>query len=197
MTEPVAPPRGVSQLTVGDLTVTWDQYRALPKAERRALHEALCTKLSQAYRDWDAAAKAIRDRHLAEFDAAKARVTAKTRRERERAVSGLLSRCDAAIQKEADATLAPIVSTYRFPYQFEEILFAWEARVETPMEELQRRLAHHDWHYEYSDDSRVYQAGREARGRIQSLVRQLGPEGEREYNRACPWLNEDGTRKVA
>lgn len=58
---------------------------------------------------------------------------------------------------------------------------------ETDAEMLELCLKHHDWYYQYSDDHRVWQAGRSAYARIQSLMAKVGePLATELFNRYCP-----------
>jgi hypothetical protein len=91
--------------------------------------------------------------------------------------------------------LRPVEATFRFPYEFDQVFYAWEQACETPAEELERRLEGCDWYSCYSDDHSVWSAGDANLRRINELVRHLGPEAELKFNRACPWLNDDGSRK--
>ena len=77
---------------------------------------------------------------------------------------------------------SPIRATYRFPYQFDQVFDRWEATVQTPMDELQERLAGHDWYFDRSDDHSVWTRGKANLDRIQFLVRALGPEAQALYD---------------
>ena len=57
---------------------------------------------------------------------------------------------------------------------------------ESLSQELENLLKNHDWYHAWSDDNRVYKAGREVQDQINSLVNQLGPEGKILYNRYAP-----------
>lgn len=41
------------------------------------------------------------------------------------------------------------------------------------MEEFEKLLKNHDWYFEYSDDQRVWHAGRTEKGEIQSVFQKL------------------------
>lgn len=45
----------------------------------------------------------------------------------------------------------------------------------SPAEELEYALQHHDWHFDYSDDGRVWQAGKEQQDRIHDLCKAVEP----------------------
>ena len=79
---------------------------------------------------------------------------------------------------------SPIRATYRFPYQFDQVFDRWEASVQTPMDELQERLAGHDWYFDRSDDHSVWTRGKANLDRIRFLVRTLGPEAQALYDGA-------------
>jgi len=53
-------------------------------------------------------------------------------------------------------------------------------------QELESLLKNHDWYHAWSDDNRVYKAGRDVQDQINSLVKQLGPEGKILYNKYAP-----------
>ncbi|NBO55245.1 MAG: hypothetical protein EBU84_11770 [Actinobacteria bacterium] len=96
---------------------------------------------------------------------------------RDRIVNALVE----AYRRDDDS---PVRATHRFPYQFDQDFDRWEASVETPMDELRRRLKYHDWYYDRSDDHRSWTAGRNNQARILSLVNQLGDEGKAAYDAA-------------
>ena len=55
---------------------------------------------------------------------------------------------------------------------------------ESLSQELESLLKNHDWYsdYAWSDDNRVYRAGKDMQDQINSLINQLGPEGKILYN---------------
>lgn len=83
---------------------------------------------------------------------------------------------------------SPIRATHRFPCDFEQDFIRWEASVETPMDELKRRIAGHDWYYDRSDDHGAWTRGKANLERIQGLIRVLGPEAQVLYTAAVSKL---------
>lgn len=57
---------------------------------------------------------------------------------------------------------------------------------ESLFQELENLLKNHDWYYAWSDDNRVYRAGKDMQDQINSLINQLGPEGKILYNKYAP-----------
>jgi len=57
---------------------------------------------------------------------------------------------------------------------------------ESLFQELENLLKNHDWYYAWSDDNRVYRAGRDMQDQINSLINQLGSEGKILYNKYAP-----------
>jgi len=49
------------------------------------------------------------------------------------------------------------------------------------MKELYMLLCKHDWTFTFSDDGNVYARGREEQKAIETLVEEVGPNGERLY----------------
>ena len=49
------------------------------------------------------------------------------------------------------------------------------------IEELHKLLEDHDYYYVYSDDSKVYNKGRESQNNIEALIKTIGPEGKKLY----------------
>ena len=199
----------VTQLTIGDRTITFDEYVAIPtRAERLQFREEFTGKLGQMYRDTQAILDKIREDAWTSFKVQTAgmpstlpthftktgkpdlRFRGKPNPDYSRA-----ARVRDQVIKDLSAGVSEIVATYRFPYQFDEVLSGWEAYVETPMERLRGILGGMDWYSHYSDDYGVWQRGEARMSEARSLVKQLGPEAELAFNRACPWLNEDGTHK--
>lgn len=199
----------VTQLTIGDRTITFDEYVAIPtRAERLQFREEFTGKLGQMYREAQAILDGITGDAWASFKAQTAgmpstlpthftktgkpdlRFRGKPNPDYTRA-----ARARDQVIKDLSAGVSEIVATYRFPYQFDKVLSGWEAYVETPMERLRGILGGMDWYSHYSDDYGVWQRGEARMSEARSLVKQLGPEAELAFNRACPWLNEDGTHK--
>jgi len=201
----------VTQLTIGDRTVTFDEYVAQgTRAERLAFRSEFIDRLPQMYRDTQALLDKIRDDAWAIFNAETAGIERELpthftksgkpdRRFRGRSNPAYYKPAQVRDQviKDLASKVPPIVSTYRFPYAFDEVFAGWESLVETPMERLRGLLAGMDWYSHYSDDYSVWSRGEARMSEARSLVKRLGLEAELEYNRACPWLNEDGSRKDA
>lgn len=199
----------VTQLTIGDRTVTFDEYVAIPtREERMKFRSDFIDRLGQMYRDTQAILDKIRDDAWTSFKVQTfgipseiPTVFTKTgkpdRRFRGKPNPDYYRPAQVRDQviKDLSSQVPTIVSTYRFPYQMEEVMIGWEALVETPMDRFRRLLAGMDWYSHYSDDHSVWSAGEARMSEVRSLVKRLGPEAEREFNRACPWLNEDGTQK--
>lgn len=199
----------ITQLTIGDRTVTFDEYVAIPtREERMKFRSDFIDRLGQMYRDTQAILDKIRDDAWTSFKVQTfgipseiPTVFTKTgkpdRRFRGKPNPDYYRPAQVRDQviKDLSSQVPTIVSTYRFPYQMEDVMIGWEALVETPMDRFRRLLAGMDWYSHYSDDHSVWSAGEARMGEVRSLVKRLGPEAEREFNRACPWLNEDGTQK--
>lgn len=198
-----------TQLTIDGVTVTLDQYRALPTREARsAFADAFIRRLSDLFREKEEILKQIRDDAWAAFKEQTAGVpcelpthftkTGKPDR-RFRGKPNPAYHRPAQVRDQVIAELssrvAPISATFRWPYQFCDVFSTWEKHVETPWERFRRLLAGMDWYSHYSDDHSVWARGEAHMGEVRSLMKQLGPEAELEFNRACPWLNEDGTHK--
>ena len=107
-----------------------------------------------------------------------------------------VGRCVAAnVARRQDPNRQVVGNTY--PAAVEDVFHVWERRVESPWDRLNRLLSHFDWYYEYSDDHRVWTAGKKRADEVTALVRELGPDAQALFNQKCPWLNDDGTRKGA
>ena len=52
------------------------------------------------------------------------------------------------------------------------------------LETLESQLKHHDWFYEYSDDSRYYNSGLREFTQIWQIIEQLQELGENEFDKA-------------
>lgn len=199
----------ITQLTIGDRTVTFDEYVAIPTREERVKFRSdFIDQLGQMYRDTQAILDKIRDDAWTSFKVQTfgipseiPTVFTKTgkpdRRFRGKPNPDYYRPAQVRDQviKDLSSQVPTIVSTYRFPYQMEEVMLGWERCVETPMERLRGLLTGMDWYSHYSDDYGVWSRGEARMSEARALVKQLGPEAEREFNRACPWLNEDGTQK--
>lgn len=199
----------ITQLTIGDRTVTFDEYVAIPtREERMKFRSDFIDQLGRMYRETQAILDKIRDDAWTSFKVQTfgipseiPTVFTKTgkpdRRFRGKPNPDYYRPAQVRDQviKDLAAQVPAIVSTYRFPYQLEEVMIGWEALVETPLDRFRRLLAGMDWYSHYSDDHSVWSAGEARMGEVRSLMKRLGPEAEREFNRACPWLNEDGTHK--
>jgi hypothetical protein len=63
---------------------------------------------------------------------------------------------------------------------------------------FEKCLKAYDWYYSTTDDHGVWRAGEEQNEHLQAVsdrVRELDRErADRIYCKACPWLNEDGSR---
>jgi hypothetical protein len=192
----------IAQLAICDSTLTFEEYAALPTREERMVRrQAFMNILTDNNRELDRLQQKItadtRAQFKAELDSIPRFVPGPTRRHKPRpnpVWNAAARRQDETIQRLV-GELKPIPRTFRWHYEFEEVLNTWEAAVQTPMEELKSRLGSHDWYFHYSDDHGVFMAGQRAHDTIRALVRQLGAEGQLMYNRTCPWLNEDGTHK--
>jgi hypothetical protein len=46
------------------------------------------------------------------------------------------------------------------------------------MQEYRRRLAAHDWYFDYSDDQKAWRAGRDERNALYGLAHKLDPKFE-------------------
>jgi hypothetical protein len=44
------------------------------------------------------------------------------------------------------------------------------------IEQYKKRLEKHDWHYAFSDDSRVYDRGRKEQMELQAIAKELDPD---------------------
>jgi len=199
----------ITQLTIGDRTVTFDEYVAIPtREERMKFRSDFIDRLGQMYRDTQAILDKIRDDAWTSFKVQTFGIpseiptvftkTGKPDR-RFRGKPNPAYYRPAQVRDEVIAELssrvAPISATFRWPYQFVDVFSTWERGVETPLERFRGLLAGMDWYSHYSDDHSVWSAGEARMGEVRSLMKRLGPDAEREFNRACPWLNEDGTHK--
>lgn len=198
-----------TQLSIMGHTVTLEQYSAIgTREERLRFRDIFITRLSVAIRDTQALLDKIHADAWKAFRAEVAGVpeelpthftkTGKPDRRyggRPNPAYYKPAQVRDQVIKDLASRVPPVEATFRWPYQFEEVFNAWEQTVETPMERFRRLLSGMDWYSHYSDDYRVWSAGEERSAQVRSLVQQLGAEAQLEYNRACPWLNEDGSRK--
>jgi hypothetical protein len=198
------PSTHILKLNIGNSTLTFEEYAAIPtREERMARRQAFIQILTDNNRELDRLERQItadvRAQFKAELDSIPRTVPGPTRRHKPRpnpVWQAAARRQEETIQRLIGELVDPTYSrTFRWPYEFDDVISKWEAAVQTPMEELKSRLGSHDWYFHYSDDHGVFMAGQRAHDTIQALVRQLGAEGQLMYNRACPWLNEDGTPK--
>lgn len=100
--------------------------------------------------------------------------------------------------REAQASREPS-NGVTYPAAVSDVFRVWESQIETDYERFERLVTHHDWHYGYSDDHRVWSAGERSAKEIISLVQSLkdtehGEAAQLLYNQKCPWLNEDGSQ---
>ena len=58
------------------------------------------------------------------------------------------------------------------------------------LETLESQLKHHDWFYEYSDDSRYYNSGLREFTQIWQTIEKLQEIGENEFDRAIAMYKE-------
>jgi hypothetical protein len=196
------PDTHILKLNIGDSTLTFEEYAARPTREERfARSKAFMQILTDNNRELDRLERQItadvRAQFKAELDSIPRTVPGPTRRHKPRpnpVWAAAARRQEETIQRLV-GELKHLPRTFRWHYEFDDIISKWEAAVQTPMEELKSRLGSHDWYFHYSDDHSVFRAGQNAHDAIRSLVRRLGPEADLMYNRACPWLNEDGTHK--
>lgn len=198
-----------TQLTIDGHTVTFDQYCAIPtQADRSAFADAFIRRLSDLFREKEEILKQIRDDAWAAFKEQTAGVPheipthfTKTGKP-DRRFSGepnpayyRPAQVRDQVIEELSSRVAPVSATFQWPYQFADAFSTWEKQVETPTDRFRRLLAGMDWYSHYSDDHSVWRRGEDNMREVQRLMGELGPEAELEFNRACPWLNEDGTQK--
>lgn len=199
----------VTQFTINGRVHTFDEYAAIGTREARMLYRRDAMDAhTAAFKEQDVLLNKIREDADALFAAELEGVprwipgaltkTGKPDRRFAERVNPAWRAIDLRKRQVVDAAaaqIAPIVCSWRFHYQYEQVFDTWEACVETPMERLRTLLGRMDWYSHYSDDYSVWQRGEAQMGEAKSLVRKLGPEAEAMFNRACPWLNEDGSRK--
>lgn len=200
-----------TQVSIGNHTLTFEQYRAVPtRDERMALRRDFIEHLRIAFQQQQDVLNLIRrDAEDAFQDQTRGmikefpkRLTKKGQPDRRYGMRPNPEYAKHAIARDQvvrdlSSRVAPVTSTFQFPYGFEEVFNAWEEAVETPQDQIQRLLSGVDWYYNYSDDHSVYLYGLRRMDSLQALVRKLGPDAQLEFNRACPWLNEDGSQKAA
>lgn len=198
-----------TKVSIGNRTLTFEQYRAVAtRAERMALRNDFTDLLRTAWqqqqevldlirRDADAALEEKTRGMVKQFPKRLTKAGQPDRRYGMRPNPEYAKHAIARNQvvRDLSSQVAPVTSTFKFPYGFDEVFSAWEEVVETPQDQFQRLLSGMDWYYNYSDDHSVYSAGQRRMDSLQALVRKLGPDAKLEFNRACPWLNEDGSQK--
>jgi hypothetical protein len=196
------PSTHILKLNIGDQIISFEEYAAIPTREERVTRrQAFIKILTDHNRELDRLEQQIitdtRAQFKAELDSIPRTVPGPTRRHKPRpnpVWAAAARRQDETIQRLVNE-IKPLERSLRWPYEYDDVFSRWEAAVQSPMEELKARLGRHDWYFSYSDDYGVFMAGQRAHDTIRALVRQLGAEGQLMYNRACPWLNEDGTQK--
>lgn len=59
------------------------------------------------------------------------------------------------------------------------------------VDKLREALESHDWHYERSDDPKVYRRGRDESDTIRDLMNSIGDSqmATSLYNKYCPWID--------
>lgn len=198
-----------TRVSIGNHTLTFEQYRAVPtRDERMALRRDFIEHLRTAFqqqqdildqirRDADAALEEKTRGMVKQFPKRLTKAGQPDRRYGMRPNPEYAKHAIARDQlvRDLSSRVAPVTSTFQFPYGFDEVFCAWEEVVETPQDQFQRLLGGMDWYYNYSDDHSVYLAGQRRMDSLQAMVRKLGPDAQLTFNRACPWLNEDGSRK--
>ena len=184
-----------TRVSIGNHTLTFEQYRAVPtRDERMALRRDFIEHLRNAE-------DAFQDQTRGMVKQFPKRLTKKGQPDRR---YGMRPNPEYAkhtiardqVVRDLSSRVAPVTSTFQFPYGFEEVFNAWEEAVETPQDQIQRLLSGVDWYYNYSDDHSVYLYGLRRMDSLQAMVRKLGPDAQLAFNRACPWLNEDGSQKA-
>lgn len=197
-------------LTAGDHTLTYESFSAQDRAGRLRLREELMARV-QAEVDAERAATEAAERRVREQFAPQYEGIPRTlplrltklgqpdRRygTRPNPAWREVNARELAAREEALSHVPPPRTTFRWPYQFENALIRWELSVETPLERFERLLASTDWYSAYSDDHSVWTSGERRMRELRELIGQLGPEAQLAFNRACPWLNEDGSRVEA
>lgn len=189
-------------ITVDGEVYTFEDYKELPHEERIALREEAVNRCVQANRRrteaWQkliAPAQEEYRRQVSELE----KLPRYQKRYRGRAAdmryeeNRLRSERDRKIRELRGQLESVHGNTY--PAAVHDVFFVWEQKVETPWEKFERMVTHHDWYFEYSDDHSVWSAGVARRNTITALMKQLGPDAVALYNKCCPWLNDDGTRK--
>ena len=65
-----------------------------------------------------------------------------------------------------------------------------KSKTDKLIETLKSQLKHHDWFYEYSDDSRYYNSGLREFQQIWQTIEKLQAIGENEFDRAIAMYKE-------
>jgi len=200
-----------TKVSIGNHTLTFEQYRAVPdRLERLALRRGFIDRLVEAFQQQ----QEVLDQIRRDADAALEEKTRGMEKQLPKRLTkagkpdrryGMRPNPEYArhrtvrdqVVRDLAERVAPVTSTFRFPYAYDEVFNAWEEVVETPWDQFNRLLGGMDWYASYSDDYSVVLAGDRRMSSLQGLVRELGPDAQRAFNVACPWLNEDGTHKAA
>lgn len=199
-----------TSLRIGDHTLTYEHFSQQSREERRRLAQDLVDRVQEV----DAATSALRASILKEvgeqfapqYEGIPRRLPGRLTKTgqpdlRYRSYTNpawqAINRSELATRESLLQSIVEPPRTYRWPGDFERTLLDWEITLETPAEEFERLLASTDWYSAYSDDHSVWAAGEGRQRRLRDLIRQLGPEAQPAFNRACPWLNEDGSQKAA
>lgn len=199
-----------TSLRIGDHTLTYEHFSQQGREERRRLARDLVDRV----REVDDSLRELRESILREVGEQFApqyegiprnlpvRLTKSGQPDRRRGFYTnpkwhAVNQRELSTREEMLQSVVEPPRTHRWIGDFERTLLDWEISLETPAEEFERLLASTDWYSAYSDDHSVWAAGEGRQRRLQDLIRQLGPEAQLAYNRACPWLDEDGNRKAA
>ena len=200
-----------TKVSIGNHTLTFEEYRAVPtRDERIALRRSFINELRTAFQLQREVLDQIRkdaDERLEEqtrgmkkeFPKRLTKAGKPDRRYGMRINPEYAKHRNVRDQVVRDLSdrVAPVTSTFQYPYAYDEVFNAWEEVVETPWDQFQRLLSCMDWYSAYSDDYSYVVAGDRRMSSLQHLIRTLGPDAQLAFNRACPWLNEDGTHKAA
>lgn len=181
----------VVEFTIGSDKYTYSKYGALPIEKRHELRKKAVKNLSEYYvqrqKVRSQEIRLIQEKFNDELKSVS--ITEQSLRKKLRAAcSREIKSCTRRLDAETS-----LGATLDFPYEVNELMMQWERSVETPKEELVRLLDDHDWYYHYSDDHRYWVAGERSIVRIRALIELLGDPAQVMYNRACPWLSDDGT----
>jgi hypothetical protein len=197
-------------LAIGDHTLTYESFRGQDREGRRRLREELLARV-QAELDGIEELRQSIDREVkgqfaSQYEGIPRNLPGRLTKsgQPDRRYGTRTNPAWSAVNRRETQTLVALLDrvpalrgTFRWPYQFENALFHWEITAETPAERFERLLASTDWYSAQSDDYSVWAAGERRMRELQELIGQLGPEAQRAFNRACPWLDEDGKRREA